>query len=265
MTVMDQQLWHKRTKIWEGLENFRRILTELVAYDVNKINQASLDKLFTGYDFKYLTGRKNQLLDKLNEELSKHEYGSDIYADLEKQKTLLENMDEELVIARESDEFNYEYILKSKETMINLMGFVKINSKLNSKHRALLSWQQNTRDPILFLAEMLPIPNTAEEKIYFHINLGNKGGLVIIEENDHGYRWTQCLQSEFSDLVNAEFGSIFMDKTNKQIKLEDSNLSAATALSKAQTKADNGSTILENNIALMKMYEKDLRELEFDY
>lgn len=267
MTVMNQQTWQQRAKIWEGLENFRRVLTELIAYDVNKINQASLDKLFTGYDFKYLTGKKAQFLQKLEEEIAKQEYGSDVYADLIKQKDQLETMDEELVITKETDEFIYEYVLKSKETMINLMGFVKITNKMNSRYRGLLSWQQDTRDPILFLAEMIPDAsgNPNNEKMYFHINLGTQGGMAIVEENNKGYRWTQCLQSEYSDLMGAEFGSVFMDKETKQIQLEDSNIAAATALSKAQTKTDNGSTILENNIALMRMYEQDLKNLELNY
>jgi hypothetical protein len=262
-----EQNWQERIKIWEGLENFREVLLGLIAHNLGKINQASLDKLFSGYGFKMQINRKEFLLNEIDKQISKISPALDLYQSLLAQKKQLEELDQEIIIKRETNEFVYEYILKNKETMVNLFGFVKIMSKNNKQHRALLSWQHNKRDPILFLAELVPhiSGNPDLEKIYFHINLGGSDGFAVLEELDQGYRWTHCLKHDYPDLVNAEFGSVIMDKNTKNIRLEDGNLAAATALSKAQNKNEQGITVLENNIALMAMYKKDLQALQFEY
>jgi len=56
-----------------------------------------------------------------------------------------------------------------------------------------------------------------------------------------------------------------MDKISKHIRLEDGNIPAAMALTKAEKLNEQGITVLENNIALMQMYKADLQALPFDY
>lgn len=262
-----EQSWQARIKIWEGLENFREVLLGIMAHDLSRLNQASLDKLFDGYGFKMQINRKKFILEEIDKQISKTLIGSELHQNLITQKKQLEDLDEEIVIKKETDTFEYEYILKNKYKMVNLFGFVKITHKKNKKHRALLSWQQDRRDPILFLAELVPNNNgnPDDEKIYFHINLGGTDGLAVIEELSDGYRWTHCLKHNYPDLISAEFGSVFMDKKTKNIRLEDGNLAAATALSKAQSTNEEGISVLENNIALLNMYKKDLQALQFEY
>ena len=50
-----------RIQIWEGLDNFRQVLLDLLTHDINKINQASLDRIFSGYGFKLKESRKSEL------------------------------------------------------------------------------------------------------------------------------------------------------------------------------------------------------------
>lgn len=256
-------IWQERIKLWEGLTNFRHILLELLSNDISKLNQASLDILFPGYELKLQINRKQFLLSELDKKLKLLMPGSDLFLEIQKQRQELELLDNEIIIKKDTKEFNYEFVLKSRNQMVNLFGFVKITSKKNKRHRALLSWQSNRRDPILFLAELYPEPN--EEKIYFHINLGQPDGLAVIEELDDCYRWTHCMESEYPELINAEYGAVTMDKISKHIRLEDGNIPAAMALTKAEKLNEQGITVLENNIALMQMYKADLQALPFDY
>jgi hypothetical protein len=256
-------IWQERIKLWEGLTNFRHILLELLSNDISKLNQASLDILFPGYELKLQINRKQFLLSELDKKLKLLMPGSDLFLEIQKQRQELELLDNEIIIKKDTKEFNYEFVLKSRNQMVNLFGFVKITSKKNKRHRALLSWQSNRRDPILFLAELYPEPN--EEKIYFHINLGQPDGLAVIEELDDCYRWTHCMESEYPELTNAEYGAVTMDKISKHIRLEDGNIPAAMALTKAEKLNEQGITVLENNIALMQMYKADLQALPFDY
>ena len=77
--------------------------------------------------------------------------------------------------------------------------------------------------------------------------------------------WTQIDAYEYSDMVNAETGSISMNKSDGTVNLEDGNLAAAQALSKAETKNPEGVSIFANNVKLMQMYKDDLQKLSFDY
>jgi hypothetical protein len=253
----------ERMRIWKGLENFRQILLDLLAYDITKINQKTLDRLFSSYGFLLQDNRRDILIKEISNELKRLDINSDEALMLKKQLEELHELDDEIIIKKITDKFSYEYVFKSKETQVNLEGFVKIVALDNPRHRALLSWQTKQRYPILFLAELVPENNT--EKIYFHLNIGKEDGLAVIEECDNFYRWTHSMEHDYPDLETAEFGAVIMDKVTKNICLEDGNIPAAIALSKAQTVNSDGITVLENNIALLNMYEIDLQGLDFNY
>lgn len=253
----------ERIQIWKGLENFREITLTLLAHDIKKVNQNTLDRLFPGYGFLMQTNRRDVLIKEIEKEIKKFNVGSDEANLLKSQLEELKALDDEVIIKKLSDKFAYEYVFKSKETQVNLEGFVKIVALDDPRHRGLLSWQTKKRYPILFLAELVPENN--QEKIYFHVNIGKEDGIAIIEECAEGYRWTHTLAHDYPDLENAEFGAVIMDKNTKNISLEDGNIAAATALSKAQTLGTDGVTVLENNIALLNMYKRDLQGLDFNY
>lgn len=260
-----ETIWQERIKLWEGLTSFRHILLELLSNDISKLNQASLDMLFPGYELKLQINRKQFLLGELDKQLKTLMPGSDLFLEIQNQRQQLELLDDEIILKKETKEFNYEFVLKSRNQMVNLFGFVKITSKKNKRHRALLSWQSDRRNPILFLAELCPDANLEQEKIYFHINLGQPDGLAVIEELDDSYRWTHCMESEYPELIGAEYGAVVMDKISKHIRLEDGNIPAAMALTKAEKLNEQGITVLENNVFLMQMYKADLQSLPFDY
>lgn len=253
----------EQIKIWKGLENFREVLLSLLAHDIRKVNQKTLDRLFPGYSFLLQENRRDVLIKEIQKEIQKLDPRSDEANHLKAQLNELKALDDEVIIKKLTDRFAYEYVFKSKETQVNLEGFVKIVALDDPRHRGLLSWQTNQRQPILFLAELCPEDN--KEKIYFHVSIGKEDGIAVIEECPQGYRWTHTLAHDYPDLENAEFGSVIMDKDTKLISLEDGNIAAATALSKAQTVNDEGVTVLENNIALLNMYKKDLQGLDFNY
>ena len=77
--------------------------------------------------------------------------------------------------------------------------------------------------------------------------------------------WTQIDAYEYSSMINAETGSISMNKATGLVMLEDANLTAAKALSKAETTNPEGVSIFANNVKLMQMYKDDLQKLSFDY
>jgi hypothetical protein len=260
-----KNIWEERIKIWEGLANFRYILLELLSNDIGKLSQASLDALFPGFNLKLQMNRKQFLLDELDKKLRILIPGSDDFLEIKNQRQQLKLLDDEIILKKDTKDFNYEFVLKARNKMVNLFGFGKITNKKNKKHRALLSWQSDKRNPILFLAELCPEEHLDQEKIYFHINLGNPDGLAIIEELEDCYRWTHCLESEYPELAQAEYGAVSMDKVTKYIKLEDGNIPAAMALTKAEKLNEQGITVLENNIMLMQMYKSDLQALPFDY
>lgn len=251
--------WQEKIKIWEGLEDFRDVLLKLFSYDLSKINQKTLDLLFGDGDFKLKEAKKDLLIKEINKQLKDEDLDSRLKESLEKQLEELKDLNDELVIVKRINGLDYEIVLKSKTTGKIFSGFVKIINRLNPRHRGLLSWQQDSRSPILFLAEL------KNNQVSFHINLGKPDGLIIIEELEHGYRWTQCNMSEYPDLIDAEYGSIFYDKNTKNISLEDGNIAAALAFSKAQTTNEKGLTVFENNIELMNIFKKDLEELDFSF
>lgn len=254
----------ERIKIWQGLQNFRQVLLDLLSHDVKKINQNTLDRLFLGYGFLLQDSRRDLLIKQITEELKKLDPISEEAETLKAQLDELKALDDEIIIKKLTEKFAYEYVFKSKATQINLEGFVKIVALDNPRHRALLSWQTNQRYPILFLAELSPEKNN-DEKIYFHVNIGKEDGMAIIEEDLNVYRWTHTLAYDYPDLENAEYGAVIMNKETKDISLEDGNIAAAMALSKAQTINNEGISVMENNIALLKMYKRDLQGLDFSY
>ncbi len=256
-----------RIQIWEGLDNFRQVLLDLLTYDISKINQTSLDRIFSGYGFKLKESRRNELIKAITEKQRSLDPNSELSKNLGLELEKLKDLEREIIINRETKDFYYDFVFKaSSGPMANLSGFVKIVSKKNPKNRGLLSWQSDKRDPILFLAELVPLANDPKkEQIFFHINLGGTDGMAIIYEEPDSYRWTQCLKYDYPDLINAEFGSVAMNKTNREISLVDGNIAAAVALSKAQEKTHQGITLFENNVALMQVYQKDLEGLDFNY
>ncbi len=256
-----------RIQIWEGLDNFRQVLLDLLTYDIGKINQTSLDRIFSGYGFQLKESRRNELIKAITEKQRSLDPNSELSQSLALELEKLKDLDKEIIISRETNDFNYDFVFKaSSGPMVNLNGFVKIINKKNARNRALLSWQSDKRDPILFLAELAPDPNdTKQEQIFFHINLGASDGMAILYEEPDSYRWTQCLKYDYPDFINAEFGTIAMSKTNREISLVDGNIAAAVALSKAQEKTHQGITLFENNVALMQVYQKDLQGLDFNY
>ncbi len=255
---MNSIKWSDRIGIWEGLEDFRKIILELFSLNISKINQKTLDHYFRDYNLILQPSRKSELTKTIKEQQDQLDPKSSLFDELEEQLKSLDNFEEEFIIQRQSKYFTYDYIFRDPGFKAkNLLGFVKITNKLKPSHKGLLSWQHGSRDPILFLVELMG------GALFFHINLGDGDGLAIIEETSKGYRWTHCLESEYSQMINAESGAIFMDKTNKRITLEDSNIAAAAALSKAQTRNDQGITVLENNIKLMNLYKEDLAKIDF--
>lgn len=251
----------ERIKIWQGLENFRAVLLGLLVHDLSKINQTSLDKLFPGYEFKLEPSRKTQLIKALQDQQKVLDPDSEVYIGINNELEKLYTLDEELIIKRNTEDYRYEYVFKAVNKAANLKGFVKIINKHNPFHKGLVSWQAEKRNPMIFLIEMMP----QKDKIFFHINLGKPDGLAVIAEEPDSYTWTHSMEVEYPELTAAEYGSISMDKNTKEIKLLDGNIPAAMALSKAQSLTDTGITIFENNVTLMNMYKKDLRDLDFDY
>lgn len=256
----------ERIKIWEGLDNFRQILLDILSHGVVNINQNTLDKLFSGYNLTLEESRRNLLVEQIDQQCQSLAEDSEDRQVLEAQKQELMDLDEELILKRQTSLFHYEYILKEKNNFKNLTGFVKIISLTNPRHRALLSWQQQSRQPVIFLAELIPsATNPQEEDIYFHINLGKADGTAVIYETADEYIWTQIDAHEYIDMVSAETGSIAMNKVDGTISLKDGNIAAAQALTKAKTQNKEGVNIFENNVKLMQMYKEDLQKLSFDY
>jgi hypothetical protein len=256
----------ERIKIWQGLDNFRQVLLDILSHGVRNINQNTLNKLFSGYDLVLQDSRRDLLIKQIQIQIKQMDEGSEERLLLEQQMQELKSLDEELIIKKETKFFHYEFILKEKNNFKNLAGFVKIMSIDNPRHRALLSWQQQSREPVIFLAELLPDhENFGKEKIYFHISLSKDDGTAIIFEEKDKFMWTQIDAYEYSSMINAETGSISMNKATGLVMLEDANLTAAKALSKAETTNPEGVSIFANNVKLMQMYKDDLQKLSFDY
>lgn len=259
-----------RIAIWQGIENLRKVLVDLMTHGVKNINQATLDNLFPAYGFELFDSKKDLILNQIKQELEKTDLDSETRNKLVIQKSQIEVLDDELIIKRRTDKFSYEYVLKDivkGGRQVNLAGFIKITAMDNPTHRALVSWQQEHRDPVIFLVELMP--GAKDEKIYFHINLGAKDGTAVIEELDEKYMWTHVQGYDYPDMMQAiqndGYGSVSMNKENYMVTLEDTNIAAAIALEKAETKSQNGESIFQNNVTLMKMYKNDLQDLDFNY
>lgn len=256
--VMNKAWWAERIEIWAGLEGFKPLLVELFTLGINNINQQTLDQYLPHHKLRMETSKKSLALKALEEQKRSLDPQSDLYAEIISCIQNLQTMEDEINLQKSQNSFQYDLVLKEAGFKAkNLVGFVKIINPIKTNHRALLSWQKDSRDPILFLTELIG------DKLFFHINLGVNDGLAIIEEVYQGYRWTHCLESEYSQMIEAEFGSIFMDKLSQKISLETDNIAAAAALSKAQTRNAEGVTVLENNIELMKLYKEDLSKMDF--
>lgn len=256
----------ERISIWEGLENFRQILLDILSHGVKNINQNTLNKLFSGYNLVLQESRREILVNQIQSQINQMTEGSEERVLLESQMAELLTLDEELIIVKQTKLYNYEFILKEKNNLKNLAGFVKVMSIDNPRHRALLSWQQQSREPVIFLAELVPdLDKPGEEKIYFHISLSKEDGTAVIFEEKEKYMWTQINAHEYSGMKTAETGSISMRKADGLVMLEDGNLAAAQALSKAETTNPEGVSIFANNVKLMQMYKEDLQKLSFDY
>ena len=257
---------NQRIRIWQGLENFRTILTEILSHGVKNINQNTLDKIFATYNLKLQENRKDILIEQIKKQINVMDENSEERKLLEMQLNELIQLDEELIISKETRHFQYEFILKERDNLKNLSGFVKIISIDNPKHRGLLSWQQENRSPVIFLAELEPdLDNPGDDKIFFHINFNKDEGTTIIYEEKNKYMWTQIEANEYSSMIDAEKGSISMHKTSGEITLEDGNIAAAVALTKAETLNPEGVNIFTNNVKLMQMYKEDLQKLSFEY
>jgi len=246
--------------IWLGLENFRQILKDLLSLGLDNINQATFDKFYPSYDFEMKPNKRKLLVEEINKQIKSLDPKSELIDELKQQLVILENMEDEFTFTRKTNKFTYEFVLKNAYKQIIPKGFIKILAHDNPGHRALTSWQIDKRDPIIFIAELI-----GNNKMFFHINLGETDGLAVIQENDLNFKWTHYLACEYSNLVNSESGSLTMDKINKEIKLVDGNIAAAMALSKAEMKTDEGISLFENNVRLMDMYKSDLINLDFNY
>jgi hypothetical protein len=264
-----KEYWTKRILIWEGLDNFRQVLKELFGFGIKQINQASLDQLFGPGKFKHISGSthplsKNKLLESLEKEKSQLKQSSSkdkaLLEEIGFQEQELNNIQDELIIERQTEFFQYDFIFREENLKNTLSGFAKIRDLKNSSHVALLGWQDN-KAPILFLAEI----DSSIDKMYFHVNFGGSDGFSVIEENENYYLWTQWLKHDYQDLVKAsahgDFGTVRMSKLTGEFATEEENLAAANALAKANARGHNDATLLENNVALMHLYKVELQRL----
>ncbi len=246
-------------EVWRGLETWRSVMLELLACDISKINQASLDLLFPLEGLKMEPNKKRDLIIELEKQKKSLDPSSDLYLSLEAELQNLRDLQEELCVSKVNGDFIYKFVLKAEIKQINLSGFAKILNSRQPQYRALLSWQNKSRTPILFLAEQPEL-----NQCRFHINFPD-AGMAIIWEDANSYIWTHVMKSNYSEMKAEDFGSIGIDKTNQKITLRDSNIAAATALSKAQTRSETGETLFENNIKLMLSYKQELANLDFGF
>ena len=171
--------------------------------------------------------------------------------DLINTKEELQSVEEDLILKRSMEHFNYEFVFKEDT---HLKGFVKIAHKSEARHVGILEWQDSS-DPVLYLAEY------DKGHMKLHINYGEEGLAIIEKAGELSWRWSHCLPEGYLDLVHEEVGSILMSKMTKQIKLEKGNLATVEAAKRATAVQKNGKTLLENNISLMKIYEAQLKQL----
>ncbi len=248
--------FYRIVQIWEGFDGFRSLLTSLYRIGIPKIDQSSLNTFFPGQGLRIKYIPRQELYDSIMQQLASTDLHDLMRAELEGHKQLLLEVKDDLILERDTTHFSYEFIFKGAErTEHSLRGFAKAKSKTSTRHAALLSWEDAT-DPIFFLAEL------ENKTLRFHIDYGSMG-FALIEELAEGFRWTHSASSLYSDLQSAEFGSVIMSKEDGSFALEQGNLAAAQALSRARALGRNGKTLLENNIELVKIYKADLEKLVY--
>lgn len=244
--------WKQAVQIWEGLANFRQLRRDIARLGIEHIDQDLINKLYIGEEFLVDYLPTKQIIDKL-EQKSEKAISRELSEELSSHKTKLENIEEDLVLRKSTENYNYEYVFKEEKHQIK--GFVKISSKQNPKHVALLTWEEDSNDPILYIAEL------EEQSLRLQINFGGKAGLALIQESNSAYYWTHGLKCNYPDILEADHGSASMDKVSNKIELEEASLAAIEAAQKASTIASNNKTLFENNLKLMALYKDDLEKL----
>jgi hypothetical protein len=254
--MSEERNWQDLIIVWQGLAKVRYLLSSIQTTGLPNINEHYLQRSFPEHKFELIMSHKDQLLQALAQHDNENKdikLDESVKMELEQAREWLKNLGDEITINKQNDNFMYQFVLKSEEQKNQIAGFVRIESKTNSSHKALLSWQ-DAPNPILFLAEI------KSNKMYFHVNYGSEG-LAVIQEMPDGYKWTHSTKSEYIELSTSPYGSVFMNEETKQIRLLDGNIAAAKALSHSKTVGKNGKTLFENNIALMKMYKDDMKNL----
>ncbi len=245
--------WSKATHIWEGLENFRQLRRDIFHLGVSQITQASVNQFLPSYNFTVSMSSKNKLANLIEQTLNSATFDDpEVQADLVKQRQELGKIEEDLILIRSMDHYDYEFVFK--EDKQSLHGFVKILHRTNRNHVALMNWQ-DTNNPILFLYEI------EDGHLRLHVNYGEDGLAIIEQPSELKYKWTHCLQEGFLSVAHAECGSVLMSKMTKHIQLEQGNLAAVEASRRAQEKQPNGKTLLENNIQLLNLHKPELEKL----
>jgi len=248
--------FYRITKIWQGFQGFRQILTSVTKIGAAKIEQSTIETFLPGQGLSVRYIPRKELYESIIKQLEAPDLHDLMRKELEGHKQLLMEVKDDLILERSSEEFDYEFIFKGAEATQHLVkGFAKAKSKLKPYHAALLSWE-DAADPIFFLAEL------DAKVLRFHIDYGSMG-FALIEELADAYRWTHSASSKYEDLQSAEFGSVLMTKADGKFSLEQGNLAAAQALSRAKAVGRNGKTLMENNIELVKMYKPDLEKLVY--
>ncbi len=248
--------FYRIIKIWQGFEGFREILAAVHRIGTTKIEPSTVATFLPGYGLTVRYIPRKELYESIVKQLESPDLHDLMRKELEGHKSLLMEVKDDLILERSTEEFDYEFIFKGAEPTENTVkGFAKAKSKILPYHAALLSWEDAT-DPIFFLAEL-------DAKILrFHIDYGPQG-FALIEELPDSYRWTHAVKSGYKNMKDAEFGSVLMSKADGKFVLEQGNLAAAQALSRAKAIGRNGKSLMENNIELVKMYRGDLEKLVY--
>ncbi len=248
--------FYRIVKIWQGFDGFRQILSGVRRIGAGKIEQSTINTFFPGQGLSVRYIPRRELYDSIVKQLESPDLHDLMRKELEGHKSLLMEVKDDLILERVTEDFDYEFIFKGAEAAEHtIKGFAKAKSKINPYHAALLSWE-DAEDPIFFLAEL------EIKQLRFHIDYGS-AGLAIIEELPDAFRWTHAAKSTYAALSAEEFGSVMMSKADGKFSLEQGNLAAAQALSRAKAVGRNGKTLLENNVDLMKMYKADLERLVY--
>lgn len=261
-----QEKVRESIELWKGLENFRRILFDLFSIGLDNLKQETLNSQFSSYEL-LLEPRKKTLAKEALAKQEAMDLSPEAREELEAYKKELENFQDETIVKKETENFEYEMVFredKEKKLSKNLQGYVKIKGKKNPNHLGLLTWESHNR-PIIFLAEIKRNEKSKKETS-FHINYGDSGLAIIWEDHEY-YYWTHSHSDSYKDLINdfnnSEIGTVKMNKTTKEFELVDSNLAAASALSRAKAQTSSGKLLIESNVELMNIYKQDLEKFIF--